>query len=141
VREIAGAFDGLDTTHSVVVDMVREVAAFVDPTAIYQVVGHLLDNAIKYSPSGGRITIRVYEAAGSAAIDVIDEGPGLPVGTDIFEPFSRGDLQDGRRPGIGLGLHIVRDLVEAMDGTATARRNSGAGSTFNVSVPLALVRS
>jgi signal transduction histidine kinase len=137
VRELAGAFDGLGTAHDVVADVSEEVAAYVDPTAIYQVMGHLLDNAIKYSPNGGRITIRLSRAAGSVAIDVIDEGIGLPSDTDIFEAFSRADPQDGQTPGIGLGLHIVRDLVEAMMGTVTARRNPEGGSTFNVSVPSA----
>jgi len=137
VRDLAAAFDGLGTSHRVVVDMVSEVAAFVDPTAIYQVVGHLLDNAIKYSPSGGLIMIRVSQVADSVSIDISDEGVGLPLNADIFEPFRRGDLQDGRTTGVGLGLHIVRDLVEAMDGTVTARRNPKAGSTFTVKVPSA----
>lgn len=135
VRELAAAFDGLDQSHEVVADVRREVRAFVDPTSIYQVVGHLLDNAVKYSPDGGRITVRVSEEAGFAAIDVIDEGIGLPLDVDVFEPFRRGDRRQDQTPGVGLGLHIVRNLVEAMGGTVTAHHNANAGSTFTVSVP------
>jgi signal transduction histidine kinase len=134
-RELAAAFDGLGPSHAVVADVPRDVKAFVDPTAIYQVFGHLLDNAVKYSPDGGQITIRVTEDAGAAIIDVIDEGVGVPLHVDVFEAFRRGDMRVGQTAGIGLGLHIVRDLVDAMGGTVTARRNPVSGSTFTVRIP------
>ncbi len=70
------------------------------------------------------------------AISVVDEGMGLPDGMDVFEPFKRGhkDLV-GATPGIGLGLHIVRNLAEAMGGTVTAETNHWRGSTFTVRLP------
>lgn len=136
VRMMAKAFDGLSTSHHVMADDVSDgIGAFVDPIAIHQVLGHLLDNAVKYSPNGGRITIRVSEGADGIAIDVIDQGVGLPSAQDIFEPFRRGEGQEAGTPGIGLGLHIVRSLVEAMSGTVTARSNPGGGSTFTAIVP------
>ena len=136
VRELAGAFNGLGDAHEVVAELPRTIAAFVDPIAMYQVLGHLLDNAIKYSPTGGRITVRATQTSGSVVIEVIDEGNGLPSGGDVFLPFHRGDPGE-QTPGIGLGLHIVRNLVEAMQGTVTAVNNQGAGSTFIVRVPSA----
>jgi signal transduction histidine kinase len=136
VRELAGAFNGLGDAHEVVAEVPREIAAFVDPTAMYQVLGHLLDNAVKYSPAGGRITVRATEGSGSVAIEIIDEGNGLPSGVDVFVPFRRGEPGQ-QTPGIGLGLHIVRNLVEAMQGTVTAVNNQGPGSTFIVRVPSA----
>lgn len=135
LRTIAKAFNGLRSTHHVIADVFDETVAFVDPIAMDQVIGHLLDNAIKYSPNGGLITIRASAVSGSIVIDVIDEGLGLPGSVDVFEPFHRGDLHDAQTPGIGLGLHIVRKLVEAMEGTVSARSNPGSGSTFTVSLP------
>lgn len=135
MREVATAFDGLSLAHHVSADVPHEVAAFVDAGAVYQVLGHLLDNAIKYSPDGGAVTIRLSGSAGSATIDVIDEGIGLPPAVNAFEPFRRGDPEDPGTPGVGLGLHIVRNLVEAMGGTVSARTNPEAGSTFTVTLP------
>lgn len=140
VHQIADAFCGLSANHDIVADVATPARVLVDADAMYQVIGHLVDNAIKYSPDGGLITIRLDEAEGSVTIDVIDEGIGLPTTGDLFEPFRRGDPDDERTAGIGLGLHIVRNLVEAMGGTVTARTNSGAGSTFSVNVPRAVGR-
>jgi len=134
-REITRAFDGLGATHHVVAVVKGKVRAHVDHAATSQILGHLIDNAIKYSPEGGRITLRVTETADVAVLEVIDEGVGLPQSVDVFEPFRRGD-QGAHTPGIGLGLHIVRNLVEAMGGKVTARNNPDAGSTFTVILPV-----
>jgi signal transduction histidine kinase len=67
-------------------------------------------------------------------LEVRDEGIGLPDDVDVFAPFQRGAVGDAT-PGVGLGLYIVRNLVEAMGGNVTARRNEGAGSTFTVRLP------
>lgn len=139
IHELVGAFDGLDTAHDVVADVPHDLVVTVDPIAIYQVLGHLLDNAIKYSPDGGRITVRATETP-SIRIEVIDEGVGLPSGVDVFAPFRRGDME-GESEGVGLGLHIVRKLVDSMGGTVTAHDHPGAGATFTVMLPLAAVSS
>jgi signal transduction histidine kinase len=122
----------------VVAEVEEGTMALADPTPLYQVLGHLLDNAIKYSPEGGTITIRVVPTPHDVRIDVIDEGVGLPDGVDIFEPFRRGEpREDDEPPGVGLGLHIVRSLLEAMDGSVDARTNEDGGSTFTVRLPKA----
>ena len=99
-------------------------------------LGHLLDNAIKYSPRHAGVNVLASSTSGGIAISVVDEGVGLPDGMDVFEPFKRGhkDLV-GATPGIGLGLHIVRNLAEAMGGTVTAETNPRRGSTFTVRLP------
>lgn len=136
VRVIAGAFNGLSPSHEVVAEVEEGTIAHADPTPLYQVLGHLLDNAIKYSPSGGTITLRVVPTAEDVRIEVVDEGMGLPVGVGIFEPFERGKPSEGSQPpGIGLGLHIVRSLVESMSGSVEARTNPDRGSTLTVHLP------
>jgi len=134
VREISRAFDGLGLAHHVVADIAGDLTAHVDPTAASQVLGHLIDNAIKYSPDGGSIGVKASQVDGKVVIQVVDEGVGLPPSVDVFEAFRRGH-QDIETPGIGLGLHIVRSLVEAMDGTVSARNNAEAGATFTVTLP------
>ena len=125
--------------HTIVIEVPEPVRVRVDATALQQVLGHLVENAVKYSPAGGRITLRAGADAGVARLEVEDEGIGLPEdGADqIFEPFHRGGGAGGIRPGAGLGLYIVRKLVEAMGGTVSAHGRPGAGSTFEVRLPLA----
>lgn len=111
------------------------VWAWVDPAALQQILGHLIENAVKYSPGGGCITLDVRGSDGEAMLDVRDEGVGIPVGIDLFAAFQRGADSETTQ-GAGLGLYIVRNLVEGMGGRIEARRNeSGAGSTFTVTLP------
>ena len=73
---------------------------------------------------------------GEVQIEVVDEGMGIPEDVDIFEAFVRGRSNEAQaKSGIGLGLHIVRNLVEAMGGSVTAVRNAKGGSTLSVRVP------
>lgn len=111
-----------------------QVWAWVDPAALQQVLGHLIENAVKYSPDGGEITLRVRDDDGEAVLEVCDEGTGIPTDIDLFAAFQRGDEET---QGAGLGLYIVRNLVEGMGGKVSARRNGpdGPGSTFVVSLP------
>jgi signal transduction histidine kinase len=135
-RTSATAFDGLDRGHHVTLVAPNGVMAHVDRDATVQVLGHLLDNAIKYSPDGGSIIVRVNESdGGSVAIEVSDEGVGLPGNVDIFAAFMRARPHEERAPGVGLGLHIVRTLVQAMGGTVSAQSNPGKGATFEVTLP------
>ena len=107
-----------------------------DPTALHQVLGHLLDNAIKYSPRRTVVNVLASSSSKGVVITVVDEGVGLPEEIDVFEAFKRGDRHlVGATSGIGLGLHIVRNLVEAMGGTVTAETNPWRGSTFTVYLP------
>ena len=134
VEAIARATDGLTADHSVRAHVEEGLHLRADPTALHQVLGHLLDNAIKYSPRDAAVNILASRSPDGVALAVVDEGVGLPGGMDVFEAFRRGD-QIGRTPGIGLGLHIVRNLVEAMGGTVTAEANRWRGSTFTVRLP------
>jgi len=105
-----------------------------------QVLSNLVDNAIKYSPHGGRIELGVDAGDGYARFIVRDEGLGIPLGEQkrIFEKFYRLD-PDHRRGigGSGLGLYISRELVRTMNGRIWVESDPGKGSTFTFELPLA----
>jgi signal transduction histidine kinase len=132
LRDAAAAFSGVSGAHTVRFQGAGSVWAFADRPALEQVVAHLVDNAIKYSPDGGEVVLRARPAGPSAEVLVRDTGVGLPAGVDVFAPFARGG---STAPGVGLGLHIVRTLVEAMDGAVDARPNRTRGATFVVRLP------
>jgi signal transduction histidine kinase len=112
------------------------VTVEVDPAALQQVLGHLIENAVKYSPPGSVVTVRAGAEGGRAVLEVCDQGPGIPDDVDLFAPFQRGE-DTADVPGVGLGLYVVRNLVRAMGGEVWGRRDEGGGSTFVVSLPLA----
>jgi signal transduction histidine kinase len=135
LRATARAFDGAFQGHRVVSESEGEVAAVADRGALEQALGLLVDNAVKYSPDGGTIRLTVRAADGGAVIEVADEGLGVPEDVDIWAPFQRGTAAKQLAPGVGLGLHVVRNLVMAMRGSVHARRNPGRGSTFEIRLP------
>lgn len=130
----AHTYGGTSVGHEVRYRGPRSVPVAVDPAALQQVLGQLLENAIKYSPAGGTVTLSAHSGDGSVVVEVIDEGQGLPEGVDIFAPFERGPVRVDQ-PGTGLGLYIVRNLVSTMGGTIEARSNEHGGTTFTLTLP------
>ncbi len=114
-----------------------------DPDKIEQVLLNLLGNAVKYSPRGGEIEVRVRGFPGKLECTVRDQGVGIPpehLGR-IFEKFSRVDNRATRGiGGTGLGLYITRSIVEAHGGTIWAESAPGQGSMFHFTLPLAQAR-
>ena len=108
-----------------------------DPAALEQVLANLLDNAVKYSRHEKAIVVRVRAAGTVAVVEVIDRGVGIAPGdrAHIFERFYRTPGTD--RPGFGLGLPIVKELIRAHGGRVDVESTPGAGSTFRVHLPLA----
>jgi two-component system sensor histidine kinase BaeS len=111
--------------------------AQVDGQLIGRAVGNLISNAIKYTPSGGRVSVSLGKSRDHALIQVRDSGTGiapeeLPL---LFKRYSRTSSARGIE-GSGLGLYIVRCIAEAHGGTATATSKQGEGSTFTLAVPL-----
>jgi two-component system, chemotaxis family, CheB/CheR fusion protein len=109
-----------------------------DPVRIRQVVRNLLDNAVKFTPPGGRVSVRSDRGTGpDVRIEVVDTGPGIPREQQerIFEPYVQ--LAGGRESGgVGLGLHLARRLVEAQGGSIGVwSEGPGRGSTFTVLLP------
>jgi CheY-like chemotaxis protein/anti-sigma regulatory factor (Ser/Thr protein kinase) len=112
-----------------------------NPERVQQIFGNLLANAIKFSPKGGRIEIRLERDGERARVSIADPGEGIEpaVLPHIFERFRQADSSTRRRHGgLGLGLAIVRSLVELHKGTVTAQSPGvGKGATFTVTLPLA----
>jgi heavy metal sensor kinase len=113
----------------------RRPAVAADREVLRQALINLVDNAIKFSPAGGEICIRIVETADEASFDVCDSGPGI---TDearprIFDRFFHGG--DAEAGGSGLGLSIAKGAVEAQGGRLTLERTGASGSTFRIIMP------
>lgn len=110
----------------------------VDPLRLAQVVGNLLSNAIKYTPAGGTVSVAAGITEGNIWIRVSDTGPGIPSEEldKIFTPFYRSPHERRIAQGMGLGLSIARDMVEAHEGRLEVQSQTGLGSQFTVWLPL-----
>jgi signal transduction histidine kinase len=116
----------------------EEVLAETDEALLRQVVVNLVENAVKYSPRGGRIDILVSRTDDTVQIDVVDEGIGIPASEQerIFEKFYRLDVEMSRGVGgSGLGLYISREIVDRLHGTLSLESTPDGGSTFTVTIP------
>lgn len=111
------------------------VQAEVDAGRILQVLANLLGNAIKFTPVGGDIRLRVERVGDRVELSVVDTGPGIAPAhqASVFVRFWQADRSDRR--GMGLGLYISRSIAEAHGGTLTLESELGRGSTFRLSVP------
>ncbi|MEJ5224606.1 MAG: HAMP domain-containing sensor histidine kinase [Anaerolineales bacterium] len=113
-----------------------------DGDRLAQVFTNLLDNALKFTPAGGVVSVMVREAQGSIEVEVKDSGSGMDAGQleHIFDRFYQADpaRAGGARHGAGLGLSIAREIVHAHGGKITVRSAPGQGSTFTVTLPLAV---
>jgi heavy metal sensor kinase len=113
-----------------------EATGVADRLVLRQAVINLVDNAIKYSPVGGQIQVRVAQTPKDALIDIVDSGPGIPAEARgrIFDRFYR--VEDGGPThGAGLGLSIAKGAVEANGGRLTLETSGATGSTFRIAIP------
>ncbi len=117
----------------------KEVTLLADREKVRMAVDNLVSNAVKYSPVGGRIGIRVARKAEQVVVDVMDEGPGIPNDERerIFEPFFQGRVPTGRHVrGTGIGLSVVQECVEAHGGNVGVRVRPTGGSHFRMTLPV-----
>jgi signal transduction histidine kinase len=108
-----------------------------DPDKVHQILTNLLDNAIKYSPDGGRVLVDVSQSNGDIAVRVSDEGIGMTPEQQarLFQPFSR-VLDPARKiTGTGIGLHLIKGLVEAHGGKIWVQSETERGSAFTFTLP------
>jgi nitrogen-specific signal transduction histidine kinase len=145
VQETVDAFaHGLSTKHFTFAVEQSGPAPIVmaDPAALEQVLANLLDNAVKYSDRNKAITVRVTADDAHAVLEVVDRGLGIAPADrpHIFDRFFRSSGSH-QRPGFGLGLTIVKELVEGHHGRVEVVSSLGVGSTFRVVLPVQSVRS
>jgi two-component system OmpR family sensor kinase len=109
-----------------------------DRERLRQVIANLIENAVKYSPSGLPVDVRAATVDGAVVVDVSDHGPGIPNEDQslIFEKFGR--ARTGKLlPGTGLGLFIARSIAEAHGGSLEVRSAPAEGATFTLALPVA----
>jgi len=110
-----------------------------NPTAVKIAVSNLLENAIKYSPEGSGVAIRVGLKGGMGPfIEIEDRGPGISAGEreKVFEKYYRGENVKTETKGTGLGLYISKKLIQSMGGDLLLESNQGSGACFTVAFPL-----
>jgi PAS domain S-box-containing protein len=143
VREVVGRYQeqlASGATGHLLLDIVGgPVSVSADPERLEQVLTNLLDNAVKYSPDGPELRVRLQPKARGVLLEVIDRGIGLPPATAdrIFDAFSRASNAEERQiTGMGLGLYICRNIVEQHQGRIWARsEGEGSGTTMCVWLP------
>ena len=114
----------------------HQVAA--DPDRLSQAVTNILSNAIKFSPAGAEVVVRIDENDDSVRISVIDHGPGIPeeFRKRLFERFAQADDSSTRsQTGTGLGLNIAREIIERLGGHISFESVVGSGTTFHIDLP------
>jgi len=126
--------------HRIDVELARDVPMVeIDPVLFEQVLFNLLDNAAKYASAGTTIRIQSWRDRETVALQVLDEGEGIPAADleHIFDKFYRVQKADHVRAGTGLGLAISRGFIEAMHGTVTAaNRTDRSGAVFTITLPI-----
>ena len=111
----------------------------IDAEKLYHIIWNLADNAIKYTPNGGKVYISLIEEKERLIIRVRDTGIGIPEGEieNIFEPFVRIDKARCRESGgFGLGLSLVKEIVETQNGEIKVKSRQDKGSVFTIILPI-----
>ena len=143
VEQMRASLDGAATVELAIESPGRLEPVVGDADKLRQILLNLVDNAVKYSPEGGRVELRVEPRDGGLRFEVSDHGLGIAHGEQqrIFGKFYRVDPNLTRGVGgTGLGLYICRELARRMDGRVSVRSREGEGSTFVVDLPLVAAR-
>jgi signal transduction histidine kinase len=139
VAEVAGVYEDVAEDKSITIGTSVEPGLTVraDRDRLRQVLANLLDNAVKYTPAGGRVDLRALREGDAVKIIVADTGPGIAPHDlpRIWERLYRGDQSRTER-GLGLGLSLVRAIVTAHNGTVEVQSEAGKGSVFTVRLPI-----
>ena len=138
IREVVDSYDGEDVLHEFVVTLVGETSQIIaDRLRLKQVVDHLISNAVKYAPEGGRVSVELNLSDDKYELNVEDEGIGMDEGqlVHVFDRFYRADSSDTAVQGVGLGMSIVRNIVLAHLGDIQIESQLGRGTRVTVSLP------
>jgi signal transduction histidine kinase/ActR/RegA family two-component response regulator len=145
VREVAMTqqAQGVTAEHTVELDL-EPVWVHSDPTRLQQIIGNLVENAAKYTQAGGRIRVEVAARGGMAELVVADNGKGIEADLlpRVWDVFVQGKVVSRAKGGLGIGLAVVKSLVEQQKGTVEAASGGAQqGSTFTIRLPLASASS
>ncbi|MGB9616060.1 MAG: sensor histidine kinase, partial [Desulfomonilaceae bacterium] len=126
-----------DKNMSIIATVPADMTALLDPHRIRQVLTNLLDNAVKYTPEGGRISVDGAKDRKEVTIRISDTGPGIPEEEipRIWERLYRGDRSRSHK-GLGLGLSLVKSIVKAHEGSVSVTSVPGRGTSFTICLPL-----
>ncbi|MGK7396619.1 MAG: ATP-binding protein [Candidatus Cyclobacteriaceae bacterium M3_2C_046] len=110
-----------------------------DPVALDRILNNLLDNAVKYAPAGTMVLLQLGKSESRVLITVQDQGPGIDPGMQeqIFEPYYQLNQRQLAEPGLGMGLHVVKQIVDSLQGMIKIESAPGQGSRFLIHLPLA----
>jgi DNA-binding LacI/PurR family transcriptional regulator/signal transduction histidine kinase/DNA-binding NarL/FixJ family response regulator len=136
VRRKSALFQPLSAkknTH-VIIGAEDRVIIRIDPLALDRILNNLLDNAVKYTQTGGRITLDVFREKDKAMLRVSDNGPGLPAVKyeHIFEPYYLLSKKKSGQQGIGVGLSIVKKIVDSLGASIAVTKSKGGGACFTI---------
>jgi signal transduction histidine kinase len=138
VAEVVSVYEDVAEDRRVAVHTAVEdgLTVSADRDRLRQVLANLIDNAVKYTPSGGRVTVAARRDGDAVRLEVSDTGSGISTHDlpRIWERLYRGDQSRTER-GLGLGLSLVRAIVTAHGGTVEVESEVGRGSTFVVTLP------
>jgi len=139
-RKVAKRFSGLTEIHKMEVDFTPEFPSVLgDPEKAVEVLTNLIENAMKFSPQGGVITIKGETSGDKVLVTIADEGIGIPLRDQerVFDRFYKvEDSSAGSVHGAGLGLYICKTLIEAHGGRIWVESELGKGSRFTFSLPI-----
>jgi len=141
LRTTIDGFETVSANHEFSLDVEPGLPAAVgDPSSVEIAVTQLLENAVKYSPDGGEVAVSARRGAGHIVIEIADRGLGIPEGEheNVFDRFYQVGGGDRRRfGGVGLGLYIVRRLLDSQGGRVRALPRDGGGTCFEIVLPAA----
>lgn len=125
-------------THDIVVKTAEGCTICGDADRIKRVLTNLVSNAVKYSPGGTRVTLEVAKENAQVVLTISDQGPGIPKDdlNVLFQPFGRGRAASTLAEGTGMGLYVVKQIIEAHGGRIDVRSEPGCGVTFQIRLPL-----
>jgi signal transduction histidine kinase len=129
----------IDSTHEICADIIPEIRIEGDPNRIKQVIRIFVDNAVKYTPEGKKIQIKIYKEDKFSVVEITDAGIGISKEDldNIFERFYRADESRTKTTGgYGLGLSIAKIIILQHGGKIRVRSKPGSGSKFSVYIPM-----
>ncbi len=138
VRRFVEAQSQAFATHEITVQTDEGASIYADADRIERVLTNLVSNAVKYSPPKTRVAVCVGREDSQAVLTVSDQGPGIAKEdlAVLFQPFGRGRAAHSLAEGTGLGLYVVKQIVEAHNGRIEVHSEPGHGATFQIRLPL-----